>query len=414
KGDHAGALAVLRSTPDAQQSLLEVQRQLAYELLRTGALDEALAATQPAMKAGASAGMRYLRAMIIAAMGRTAEAEQEMSALHQASPDNVDLAIDLARLRERQGRASEAEAALRETLDAVGHGEDRPEDRSRLRFVLAAVCQRAKDWKGAEDAIRPMLDPQMPAALRDAALELQADLLADQGHGEEAVKLLAGRDDVPALIAKRAEIELRLGHRVEAQSALEGLAKSDDVDRQLLAAETYQRVDDYAASVPVLESARARKPESRDIAFRLGAAYERTGRRDDALRVFRDLVHAHANYAPALNYLGYMLAEKREALDEALDLARRAVAIEPDNGAYVDSLGWAYYQRGEYREAQTALERANQLVPDDATIREHLGDVYRAAGDVVRARQAYEQALKLGGDNREALERKLRELTGGS
>src|SRR5207247_1682915 len=82
----------------------------------------------------------------------------------------------------------------------------------------------------------------------------------------------------------------------------------------------------------------------------------------------------------ALNYLGYTYAEMGVRLDEAEKLIRRALEIEPDDGFYVDSLGWVYYQRGDYRRAVEHLERAVELAGDDPTVAEHLGDAYSRAG----------------------------------
>ena len=96
-----------------------------------------------------------------------------------------------------------------------------------------------------------------------------------------------------------------------------------------------------------------------------------------------------------MNYLGYMWADNGENLEQALELVRRAVALEPDNGAYVDSLGWALFRLGEFEAARSQLERAQQLVPEDSTILEHLGDVYVALGDTRRAREVYENALAI-------------------
>jgi Flp pilus assembly protein TadD len=86
------------------------------------------------------------------------------------------------------------------------------------------------------------------------------------------------------------------------------------------------------------------------------------------------------------------------------------VALEPDNGAYVDSLGWTYYQLGRHEQARGYLERAARLEPTDATLQEHLGDVYVALGQNDRARKAYGRALELGDDNAEKVRHKLDNL----
>jgi Flp pilus assembly protein TadD len=92
---------------------------------------------------------------------------------------------------------------------------------------------------------------------------------------------------------------------------------------------------------------------------------------------------------PALNFLGYTLAERGENLDEAEKLIRRALEIHPNDGFFVDSLGWVYYQRGEYPAAVRELERASKLAGSDPVISEHLADAYVKVGRMEDAIRAY-------------------------
>jgi len=96
----------------------------------------------------------------------------------------------------------------------------------------------------------------------------------------------------------------------------------------------------------------------------------------------------------ALNYLGYMLADRGTRLDEALGYIRRAVALEPQNGAYLDSLGWAYYKMGNYELAEENLRRASERTADDPTIHEHLADLYQKTGRLKLAATYWERSLE--------------------
>jgi tetratricopeptide (TPR) repeat protein len=109
-----------------------------------------------------------------------------------------------------------------------------------------------------------------------------------------------------------------------------------------------------------------------------------------------------------------MYAERGENLQEALALIQRAVGLDPGNGAYIDSLGWVYYQLGEYDEAIVHLRQATNLVPGDGTVLEHLGDAYLALGDHGKARDAYRRALGLNLEDREKVQTKLEEVDGAS
>jgi tetratricopeptide (TPR) repeat protein len=101
-------------------------------------------------------------------------------------------------------------------------------------------------------------------------------------------------------------------------------------------------------------------------------AYEETGAGALAEGELRQTIRLDPGFAEAYNYLGYMFAEEGRNLDEAVELLNKAVSLEPDNGAYIDSLGWAYYKKGMYKEAFELLEKALRLEPNEPEIAEHL------------------------------------------
>ena len=96
----------------------------------------------------------------------------------------------------------------------------------------------------------------------------------------------------------------------------------------------------------------------------------------------------------ALNDLGYLWADQNKHLQRALEMTRRAVAAEPDNIAYRDSLGWALYRLGRYEEAVKELEKATSGEDPDAVILDHLGDAYLKLGDREKAISVWQQAVK--------------------
>ncbi|WP_370161171.1 tetratricopeptide repeat protein [Limimaricola soesokkakensis] len=126
---------------------------------------------------------------------------------------------------------------------------------------------------------------------------------------------------------------------------------------------------------------------------------------------FRAALEVDADRAEVLNFLGYSLVERGEKLEEALEMIERAVRAQPDNGAIVDSLGWAQFKLGHYREAVDNLERAAELEPVDPIVNDHLGDGYWAVGRMTEARFQWQRALSFGPtpENAERLRRKLAE-----
>jgi Flp pilus assembly protein TadD len=115
--------------------------------------------------------------------------------------------------------------------------------------------------------------------------------------------------------------------------------------------------------------------------------------------------------ARALNYLGYSLADRGKELARAESLIRRALAIDPDNGAYLDSLGWVLVKLERYPEAQEQLARAADLMAGDATVREHLGDLYMKQNDVERALAEWRTAQGLRPEDPTRLRRKILKAT---
>jgi tetratricopeptide (TPR) repeat protein len=149
-------------------------------------------------------------------------------------------------------------------------------------------------------------------------------------------------------------------------------------------------------AIGVMEGARQKKASGRLLLFSLGAAYERDGQHDAAERTFRTLIADAPDHHQALNYLGYMLADRGQKLDEAVGFINRALALNVDNPSYLDSLGWAYFRQRKFEEARSPLERAAKALPDVSVIQDHLGDLYVELKRYSDAAAAFERAL--GGD----------------
>lgn len=130
--------------------------------------------------------------------------------------------------------------------------------------------------------------------------------------------------------------------------------------------------------------------------FARAVAHERTGQWPLAEADFRAALAIQPDEPTVLNYLGYSLVERREKLDEALEMIERAVAGEPDSGYIVDSLAWALFRLGRYAEALPHMERAVALMPTDPILNDHLGDVYWAVGRYREAEFQWRRALSFG------------------
>ncbi len=145
--------------------------------------------------------------------------------------------------------------------------------------------------------------------------------------------------------------------------------------------------------------------EQFDVRFNLAAAYERTGRFNDAEALFLELLEEDDENPVVLNYLGYMYADMGIKLNKAEKLIKKALEKDPDNGAYLDSYAWVLYKKGKYEEALEYQRKALEADTEDAVLYEHMGDIYYALNQPAQAYTHWEKALELDPDNIEIKEK---------
>ena len=157
------------------------------------------------------------------------------------------------------------------------------------------------------------------------------------------------------------------------------------------------------------EQAVTLNPQNAQAYFYLANQQDRLGNRQDARKSLEKVIEIEPYHADALNYLGYLDAEEGVNLEQAKAMIERAINIDPQNGAFIDSLGWVYFQRGDYEQAVIHLEKAAELLGEDPTILEHLGDAYFKQGDLEQARRTWIRA-KTSGADAAVIENKIRAL----
>jgi Tfp pilus assembly protein PilF len=170
--------------------------------------------------------------------------------------------------------------------------------------------------------------------------------------------------------------------------------------------------------VRVLEDGRSRAPGDLGVLHALAAVYTRDRQLDEAERVYRELLALNPADATALNSLGYLLADQKKGLPEAVELVQRALAGDPDNPSYLDTLGWAYVQQGKTDEGRVVLERAAAALPTDSVVLHHLAESLFQLKRYRDAQAAWDRALAgdLEGIDVDDVTRKrdrARELAGG-
>ncbi|HKN46598.1 MAG TPA: tetratricopeptide repeat protein, partial [Candidatus Polarisedimenticolia bacterium] len=157
----------------------------------------------------------------------------------------------------------------------------------------------------------------------------------------------------------------------------------------------------------ILKEGTRRHPESDGLFFARGAAVERLGRIGEAERYLTRAIRLNPKNAMALNYLGYMLADRGVKLKESIAYVERALEIDPRNPAYLDSLGWAQYRLSLFEPAEKNLRDALRYDRGDPTIMEHLGDLLMITGRIEEAVQEWESALAHGHEESQRLRDKM-------
>jgi tetratricopeptide (TPR) repeat protein len=203
-------------------------------------------------------------------------------------------------------------------------------------------------------------------------------------------------------LARMESLALRRSGKVDQGLAiLEELARShsDDPESVVVLAQGYMDANRAAQAVKVLQDAQTKFPGDPNLALELGAVFDKQKKYSDAENVLRQLIAKDPNNAIALNYLGYMLAERGERLGESVDYIKRALAIDPDNGSYLDSIGWAYYKDGKLDLALDNLKKAADQLTTNSVVQDHYAEILFKLGRYNDAILAWTRALAGDGDS---------------
>jgi tetratricopeptide (TPR) repeat protein len=380
------------------------------------------------------------------ALGRPADAEAAYGRALERDPDSREVLLRAGRLALRSGSEARARAyldrlasldiapeqALRIALTWLSAGKPVPairvldqaragSDDPRLLLALGLVQGKVGRWADAARSYGQV--PIGAAGWKDAvvqrglALARAGEPAAAERATAEALKQAPG--DV-TLEAGHAAVLEAIGQPGRAEQFLQARIRASGSTELVTAlSQIFSRTGAHAEAVSVLTEALKAHSRDEDLLYALGTVLERSGATQQALARMRELLEVNPQNAAALNFVGYTLADHGEQLEEAERLVRRALAIHPDSGAYLDSLGWVQFRRGDMVRATGTLERAAELEPDEPTILEHLGDAYGGVSRRDAAVGAYRRALEAmrttddptARERTAVVERKLKALT---
>jgi tetratricopeptide (TPR) repeat protein len=410
----ASAYEQMRDYPSAAQAMGralelapqdgEIKRDLAEYLLLAEKLDEALKLYQGLAKTDPKDAHLELRLSQIFRQKRDyrrARAAQDKA--RALDPTSLDIRYNEVSLLEVEGRTTEAVARLKEILETTAKKSYSAAERSNRVILLerlALLYRSSEQIALAVETFQQMgqLDPDLGA--RAAAQSIDAYRQGKEFSKAEQEAEAASRQ-YPAdrtVILVRASLLADLGRTEQAVGEVKRLfdGKSDR-EAYLALAQVYDKAREYASLAQALEAVEKlsqSQEEKETVYFMRGAMLEKLKKLPEAEAEFRKVLGINPDNASALNYLGYMFADRNLRLQEANELISRALEMEPHNGAFLDSLGWVKFRLGQLEEAENYLRLAVQRVSRDAIVHDHLGDVNFQQGKLREAIVQWERSLK--------------------
>src|SRR5664279_2706701 len=400
------AIEAYQKSVDLDHDNLDSVRGLAQNLLNDGQTDAALTQLKVVGEADPSDTQNYMRmAEIYRRAGRYDEALESLKKASAIMPDSLEVKFNIAVIDQAQGHYDEAIGILNQLLQKTEHtnGEyDASEKSNRSIFLerLGSIYRDANKPQLAVETFRRMFDLGDEYALR--GYQEIIETYRDQKQWQQAATTAAEaakrfpNDRTMQIVAasQRADVGDSATAIAQVKLMLKGTAEDRDV--YIALAQMYSRTKDWPEAEASINKALelSTKPDDKIYAtFVAGSIYERQKKYELAEESFRKVLVTDPKNAQALNYLGYMLADRGVRLDEALGYIRKAVALDPQNGAYLDSLGWVYYRLGNYDLAEENLRLASEKIGSDPTVQAHLGDLYQKTGHLKLATAHWQRAL---------------------
>ncbi len=391
RNDADSAIADLRAVLRDQPAAVPVMRALAKAHLQKNEVALAEEALRSASEANPQdAATRLDLASLMIQTGRLDQAKPLLEKLVEEAPDNVQALEFLFRVQ----------AAQKDLVAARGTAESlqRTHPDLALGFYLAGMVNEAeRKLEAATAAYERALELQP-----DGGEPLAALVRLDLGRNQTA-KAMARLDSVikshpENVVARNLKGELLVAQKKydEAQVAFtDAIAKAPQwwIPYRGLALARLGAGDTAGATAALVDGVEKTKGAP-SLATDLAALYERTGKAEQAIKVYEDLLSRNPASAPVANNLAMLLVSYRTdaaSLDKAQQLADQ-LSTSTD-ASYVNTRGWVRYKRGEYQEALPLLQQAVDKAPDSPVMRYNLGMAQLKAGDVVAARGNLEAAV---------------------
>ncbi len=405
--EYKSAIDAYKHAIQSDRDNLDAIRGLAENLLNDGQIDAALDQYKVIADANPEDAQTYLRiSEIYRRQGKYDEALDGLKKAQAMVPDALEVPYNIAVVYQAQGRYEEAEKVLQDLLKKTEKSESsysQADRNNRAIFIerLGMVYRDQENYTAAVDTFRkmiPMGDDNARTGYQDVIdtyREAKQWPQATAAAKEAAQKLPNDREIRMVLDAQLADTGDPEKSLADVRSMLKGGPEDREVYLRLSI--MYTRLKRWSEAEEALNKTEALSLKAEDkenVYFLRGSTYEREKKYDQAEAEFRKILAVNPQNAATLNYLGYMNAERDVRLEESLNYIKQAVSSEPTNGAYLDSLGWAYFKLGKYDLAEENLDKASMRMGSDPTVQDHLGDLYQKTGRLKLAAAHWERAVQ--------------------
>jgi tetratricopeptide (TPR) repeat protein len=392
------AVPLLRRIMELSGDNPAVKKQLATSVLEAGDFGEAVRLLEELKKSSAvDSEVRILLGRALMGQREYSRAIEVLKEAVDEVPGDQEARFYLGTAYEQSGNPAEAAKVFSELLsenNTEGGQANRPVFQQHLAAAYQDLGEHAKAIEIYEKLLKEDSSPRLVFLLINA-YRLNHQLDKAVAMGRQQFEKTPGETNI-GLVYARALADS--GNTKEGAEILKKLLQADpsNVDIYVNLSQVYLQGKEYSEAEKILERAEAKKLDSERVKFQLGTIYEKQKDFDKAESVFKEVLKDNPKNAIVLNYIGYMLADQGVRLQEAVKYVEEALAIDPNNGAYLDSLGWAFFKLNELEKAEKYLLQAIDLVKNDPVIHDHLGDLYFRTGDLEKAKDFWTKSISAG------------------
>ncbi|BBE50588.1 Beta-barrel assembly-enhancing protease [Ferriphaselus amnicola] len=323
------------------------------------------------------------------------EAAAKLKEFLATHPDARDVRLNYARTLYEQKKWVESRIEFQKVLD------NEPGN-SELAFVVADISMRLGELDKAEAQLKQALEK---GNKDENTLHFYLGQLNEaQQHDAEALgdyrAVKAGESLYPAQL----RIAFLLNKSGKLDEAREQLHQIQPINNQqrvtvvLFEAQLLRDAQQYEATYQVLNKGLEKLPKHPDLLYETAMVADKLGKYAESEQLLRKLIQIKPDHAHAYNALGYSMLERNERIDEAVSLVEKALQIDPNDPAILDSAGWGYFRQGDLNKSLSFLRRAYAATPDPE-VAGHLGEVLWMNGDKAEAEKIWDESLKANPGN---------------